>query len=289
MVLTDLVSPQLLLITMGALGQCIEILDLTSFHWGKSRTAVVAHSFRVMSRSRNYDEMVVGIMHHVYASSSYARGLFNCDVYDNTLWKEALDLFVERKRKMKAKVSENLPDEVLLGLNRDQDIAAESVRLEEWMAQECRWSSKYRRRIERIGTNRIARNVMLYDLEDKLEILTHPERFQEERSEEIALPWKKEYVADLYVGRHSVAHTAIPDTDDNILLRPLTKSERADLADKYSRAISLLTRMECADGPREGDFPAETVIEVPEICKKWYGQWYAHETSLEEMGEETEL
>ncbi len=268
---------------MGALGQCIEILNLTSLDWGKSRTAVVAHSFRVMARSRNYDEMVVGIMHHVYASSSYARGLFNCDVYENTLWKEALDSFVERKKRLKAKVSEKLPDGVLLGLNLDQGIASDSSKVEEWMAQECRWSSNYRRRIERIGANRIARNVMLYDLEDKLEILTHPERFREEESERIALPWKKEYVADVYVGRHTVSHTTIPDTDDNILLRPLTKSERADLVDKYSRAISLLTRMECADGPREGDFPSEKIIEVPEICKKWYGQWYAREMILEEM------
>lgn len=270
---------------MGALDQCIDILSLTSFHWDKSRTAVVAHSFRVMSRARNYDEMVVGIMHHVYASSSYARTLFDCDV-DNSRWADALDLLVEKRKRLKATDSANLPDEVLLGLNMDRSIVAGSAKMDEWMAQECRWSSKYKKKIERIGANRIARNVMIYDLEDKLEILLHPEKFREEGSEEIVLPWKKEYVVEVYRGRHLIENTNIPDSDDELLLRPLTKSERADLVDKYSRAISLLMRMECDDGPREGDFPEEEIIRIPKVCMEWYDDWYAHDLELEEMCEE---
>ncbi len=271
---------------MSELGQCIEILSMTSSDWDKSRTAVVAHSFRVMSRSRNYDEMVVGIMHHVYASSSYARGLFSCDVNDNPLWKDALDMFVEKRKRIKAKVSEDVPDKMLLGLNIDQELKTEKAKLAEWMAKECRWSSEYKRKLERIGANRIARNVMIYDLEDKLEILIHPEQFREDKSEEIALPWKNEYVVGVYTGSHMLAHTGIPDTDDIILLRPLTKSERGNLVDKYTRAIALLMRMECADGPREGDFPEEKIIELPDICMKWYGKWLCNEIAMKEMYEE---
>lgn len=268
---------------MGELGQCIDILSLTSLDWDKSRTAVVAHSFRVMSRSRSYDEMVVGIMHHIYASSSYARGLFSCDVYDNSIWKDALEMFVEKRKKIKTKVSENLPDKMLLGLNIDQELKTEKAKLEEWMAKKCRWSSKYKRKLERIGANRIARNVMIYDLEDKLEILIHPEKFREDKSEEIALPWKNEYVVDVCTGRHNVTHTVIPDTDDNILLRSLTKSERGNLVDKYSRAIALLMRIECADGSREGDFPEEKTNALYDICMEWYDKWLCNEIALEEM------
>lgn len=272
---------------MDALGQCVDILNLTSFHWNRIRNAVVAHSFRVMSRARNYDEMVVGIMHHVYSSSSYARGLFDCDVYDNSLWKEALDLFVGKQKKLKAKVSEVLPDEMFLGLNMDQGLKTERVKIDEWMVEECRWSLKYKRKLEYIGANRVARNVMIYDLEDMLEILLHPERFREEESEKIALPWKTEYVVDVHIGKHMVMNTEIPDTDDNILLRPLTNSERADLVEKYSRAISLLMRMECGDGPRESDFPEEKLIEIQKVCMKWYDKWLDNEKALNEMQEES--
>ena len=273
---------------MSALCQCIEILNLTSLDWKSSRIAVVAHSFRVMSRAKNYDEMIVGIMHHVYASSSYARGLFDCDVYDNSFWREALELFVEKKKRITAKVSSDVPDDVLLDLNMDQSLKTEGVKVEEWMAGECKWSSKYKRKLEHIGANRIARNVMIYDLEDKLEILLHPERFSEDKSEEIALPWKKEYMVDVRTGNHTKVGTRIPDTDDNILLRSLTNSERADLVDKYSRAISLLMRMECYDSRREWDFPEEKLIELPKICMRWYDNWICDEISCEEMYEEEE-
>lgn len=262
---------------MSELGQCVAILNLTSSDWKESRRAVVAHSFRVMSRARNYDEMVVGIMHHIYASSDYARGLFACDVYHNSIWKEALDLFVEKRKRLTAKGSGDLPEEVLLGLNMDQNLKTEKGKVEEWMAEECKWSSKYKNKLERIGANRIARNVMIYDLEDKLEILIHPERFAEEKTWEIALPWKKELMVGVYTSRHSVSGVRIPDTDDNILLRPLKSSERADLVDKYLRGISLLMRMECCDGPREEDFSKERLLELPQMCKAWYGDWLAED------------
>ena len=273
---------------MCTLSQCIEILNLTSLDLKNSRTAVVAHSFRVMSRARNYDEMVVGIMHHIYATSSYARGLFDCDVLDNSIWKEALELFVEKRKRITAKVPSDVPDESLLNLNMDQNLKTESVKAEEWMAEECKWSSNFKRKLKHIGANRIARNVMIYDLEDKMEILLHPESFQEEKSEEIALPWKKESIVEVYTGRHTATHTRIPETDDSILLRSLTKSERADLVDKYSRAISLLMRMECYDDSREGDYPKEKLIELPGICMGWYDEWLYNEIDMKEMYEEEE-
>ena len=43
---------------MSVLGQCMEILNLTSLAWkGRERYSVVAHSFRVMAKAKNFDEM----------------------------------------------------------------------------------------------------------------------------------------------------------------------------------------------------------------------------------------
>ena len=72
---------------MSVLGQCMEILNLTSLAWkGQERYSVVAHSFRVMAKAKNYDEVVVGMMHELYAASSYTRGLYHCDVNGDPQW-----------------------------------------------------------------------------------------------------------------------------------------------------------------------------------------------------------
>lgn len=66
------------------------IIDLTSCDLrDNERISLVAHSFRVMAKSRNYDELVVGMMHDMYSISSYARGLFSCDVDGDPKWKDA--------------------------------------------------------------------------------------------------------------------------------------------------------------------------------------------------------
>lgn len=261
----------------------MEILNLTSLDWEKNRIAMVAHSFRVMSRARNYDEMVVGIMHHVYASSSYARGLFDCDVEYDDSWKDALDLFVQKRKRLKAENYEDLPEELLLGLNMDQNLKPERDKVEQWMAEECRWSSTYRKKLDRIGANRIARNVLIYDLEDMLEILTRPEKIREEYCETIALPWKKDYLVEVYHGGRHIMHTRIPETDDDLLLRPLTDGERADLVEKYLRALAHLRKLEYRDTPRNGDFSEKEYLKYSENSMRWYEDWLDREKKLDEM------
>ena len=51
---------------MMILNQCFSILDLTSLDWKSERKAIVAHSFRVMAKAKNFDEQVVVLMHEVY-------------------------------------------------------------------------------------------------------------------------------------------------------------------------------------------------------------------------------
>ena len=53
---------------------------------------MVGHSFRVMAMAKNFDEMVVGMMHAIYAGSGYTRALFDIDVDGDPAWKAALDL-----------------------------------------------------------------------------------------------------------------------------------------------------------------------------------------------------
>ena len=79
---------------MIVLEQCMEILNLTSLAWkGRERYSVVAHSFRVMAKAKNFDEMVVGMMHELYAASAYTRSLYHCDVDGDPQWGMSLDLF----------------------------------------------------------------------------------------------------------------------------------------------------------------------------------------------------
>ena len=83
---------------MSVLGQCMEILNLTSLAWkGRERYSVVAHSFRVMAKAKNFDEMVVGMMHELYAASSYTRGLYHCDVDGDPQWGISLSLLRSSK------------------------------------------------------------------------------------------------------------------------------------------------------------------------------------------------
>ena len=54
---------------------------------------MVGHSFRVMAMAKNFDELVVGMMHAIYAGSDYTRFLYRVDVDGDPEWKAALDLF----------------------------------------------------------------------------------------------------------------------------------------------------------------------------------------------------
>ena len=125
---------------MSVLGQCMSIIQLTSLDWrGDERYSLVGHSFRVMAKANNFDEMVVGMMHALYAASSYTRGLFDCDVDGDPEWKTALDLFVPPLRLKKFRFRDKIPDEYLLNLNMPQGLSEKDR--EVWLSGETRWSS----------------------------------------------------------------------------------------------------------------------------------------------------
>ena len=155
---------------MSVLDQCFSIIDLTSLDWPEEeRFGVVGHSVRVMAIAKNYDEMVVGLMHALYAASSYARDLYHCDVEGDPEWQKALDLFVVPLKRKKSRIPDGVPGQfnVLQNLSEGDR--------QEWMQKEPLFSPPYERYIRKIGGNRIARNVMIHKLEDLLVFLQGPE------------------------------------------------------------------------------------------------------------------
>ena len=253
------------------LDQCFSIVNLTSLSWGSQQYSVVAHSFRVMSKSRNFDEMVVGMMHELYAASSYTRGLYSCDVDGDPAWKEALDLFVWPVRKLRETSSKDVSDKDLLNCNMPQDLSAEERNL--WLDQETRWSQKYRKWLLRIKNNPIARRVMIYDLEDKLDILRHPGKYEDTLGPQLfVLPWKKHIEVDILHGRHCCMITQIPTDDDALLLKPLTEKERGNLIKKYECAKQLLSIPE-DDKPCEYDYTEEEMDRNREVLENWFYEW----------------
>ena len=223
---------------MMILNQCLSILDLTSLDWGSDRIPVVAHSFRVMAKAGNFDEMVVGLMHEVYGGSSYARGLFSCDVFEASLWKPVLDLF-------------------------------------DWLLEETLWSEEYKDWLTPIASNRIARNVMIYDLEDKLEILGNIDKYEKEYGPNyFALPWKKHYLVDIKRGRRCYISARIPPDDDSLLLRPVTDEERDNLIGKYMRAIEYLKMFIQIESLPNDYSPFEMEMNAQD-SQRWLDEWIA--------------
>ncbi|MBQ2148509.1 MAG: hypothetical protein II435_01015 [Bacteroidales bacterium] len=271
---------------MSVLGQCMEILNLTSLAWkGRERYSVVAHSFRVMAKAKNFDEMVVGMMHELYAASSYTRGLYHCDVDGDPQWGISLDFLTPKFKKPKLSPSAEIPDDLLLGFNMPRGL----IHPEQWIRDELRWNAKYYNWILTIAKDRIARNVMIYDLEDKLDILLNPKKYVDELGPQwFVLPWKKHYCVPIQQGKSMEMSKEVPHTDDPILLRELEEEERNDLIEKYTRARDYLRWME-DQHPAERTYSKEQQQEHANICNQWFNDWVSQEEELKEMyGEDCE-
>ena len=264
--------------------QCMEILNLTSLAWkGRERYSVVAHSFRVMAKAKNFDEMVVGMMHELYAASAYTRSLYHCDVDGDPQWGMSLDLFTSPVKIPRYSRSEEIPETVLVGANMPQGMIEKPK--EKWIRDQTRWNPKYFEWIRKIGDDRIARNVQIYDLEDKLDVLLNPTKYMEELGPQyFALPWKKHYCVDIRCGKHMNYIREVPRTDDSILLRDITEDERNDLIEKYSWALDHLRWVEDRH-PSERTYSKEQQQEHANICSQWFNDWVSREESEREMFE----
>lgn len=261
----------------------MSIIQLTSLDWSrKERFGVVGHSFRVMAKAKNYDEMVVGLMHAIYAGSSYARALFSIDVDGDPEWETALKLFVPPLKMNRPKSRFEVPDEDLLGVNMPRGLSDEAKR--EWMVGETVWNSSDTKLIRKIRGNSIARNVMIYKLEDILDVLRNPGKYEDESGPQYyVLPWKKHYRVDV---RNVVI--PVPRTEDALLLRDPTELERKNLIGKYSNALEILQDEEFFN-PVYDDYTEEEHRKHEEGCHKWFLSWMAEEKAdMERYGEEVD-
>ena len=261
---------------MGVIGQCMDIINLTSLAWkGQERYSVVAHSFRVMAKAKNDDELVVGMMHELYAASSYTRALYHCDVDGDPQWGMSLDLLTPPLKTRHIAKTEEIPEVSLLEANMPR-FCSDKLR-DRWMIQETRWTPKYFEWIRKIGKDRIARNVMIYDLSDKLDILLNPKKYVDELGPQwFVLPWKKHYCIPIKQGRSSIMSMDIPTTEDPLLLRDITDDERENLIDKYTRALDYLRWIE-DEHPSECVFSKEEQKEHANLFKQWFNNWVAEE------------
>lgn len=272
---------------MSVLDQCFDIINLTSLDWPEDdRYAVVGHSFRVMAKARNYDELVVGMMHALYAASSSTRGLYSCDVDGDPEWRNALDLFVPPLKVRRFRIPKEITEEYLLNLNMPCHLS-ETDR-ESWMLDQTNWSPDYADYIRKIRGNRIARNVMIHKLEDMIDVLEHPGKYEEESGpQRYVLPWKKHQTVGIPMGRNGIFHQRISHTDDPILLRDLTDEERGNLIEKYGRAQEMLLAAE-ERYPVGPDYSFKTRIEHEKDCHQWFLDWKDHMEYLKEMMDEGE-
>lgn len=228
---------------------------MVSLDWGSDRYSMVAHSVRTAAKADNFDELVVGLMHEVYGGSSYARGLFSCDVSGASSLKPTLELFVPPYRKLRLKSCEEPDDAFLLGCNRPQGISASA--LSDWMMEETKWSERYRRWLDRFKENETARKVMIYDLEDKLWVLL------------------------------SMSHQ-VPEDDDAMLLRPPTAMERIHLIEKYSRGLLHLRKNEFSSASSGDDYSPEEKNKQREMLYQWLGEIAADDLMEEDYYSEDE-
>ncbi|MBR5175180.1 MAG: hypothetical protein IKW89_04540 [Bacteroidales bacterium] len=264
---------------MSVLDQCMSIIDLTSLDWSDTeRYALVGHSFRVMAKAKNYDEVVVGMMHALYAASGYTRSLYDCDVEGDPEWKTALDLFVQPLQMKRFRSQDNIPDEYLLSLNRPRNQTEEECQL--WMLGQTVWSDPYADFIRRLGRNRIARNVMVHKLEDMLDVLKNPGKYESESGcQYYLLPWKTHRVVDVRMGDSLIFHARIPSTDDALLLRNPTDEERENLIEKYDRALFKLEMTE-DEFPVLDTYSKRAHLENEARFHHWFLSWMDTDRSL---------
>ena len=262
----------------------MSIIQLTSLDWSwKERFSLVGHSFRVMARAKNFDEMVVGMMHALYAGSDYTRFLYCVDVDGDPEWKAALDHFVPPLKMKRPKSKFEVPAEDLLGANMPQIFGDDETARRNWMLGETVWNPSYEKFIRKISGNRIARNVMIHKLLDMLDVLRNPGKYENESGPQYyVLPWKKHYMIDI-----RGSETRVPKTDDEYLLREPTAIERANLIGKYQQALDLLWDEEVRFPVRDC-YTEEEHQKHEQECHRWFLSWMAGEKAEMERFGETE-
>lgn len=251
----------------------MDIIQISSGDWPVELLyGLVGHSYRVMAKAKNFDEMVVGLMHAFYAASSTTRERYYREmVRGDYEWRTALELFVPPLPEKRFKARETVSDTYLLSLNMPRFLS--DVEREDWMREQTTFTPVYGDYIWKIAGNRIARNVMIHKLEDMLDVLRNPGKYEAESGPQYyVLPWKKHQVVPIDKVNRSLMDVRIPVVDDPVLLRIPTEEERGNLIEKYSNALTILTIAE-ESYPVPDSFTLKGHLDVDAYCRKEFLSW----------------
>ena len=146
----------------------MDIIQFSSGSWpAEEFYGLVGHSYRVMAKAKNLDELVVGLMHGLHAASSTTRWRYRQEMIRGDYeWTTALDLFVPPLPERRFKARETVPDEYLLSLNMPRFLS--EAERDAWMLEQTTFTAEYGDYIWKNAGNRIARNVMIHKLEQSL-------------------------------------------------------------------------------------------------------------------------
>ena len=258
---------------MSVLDQCMDIIQFSSGSWpAEEFYGLVGHSYRVMAKAKNLDELVVGLMHGLHAASSTTRWRYRQEMIRGDYeWTTALDLFVPPLPEKRFKARETVPDEYLLSLNMPQFLS--EAERDAWMLEQTTFTAEYGDYIWKIAGNRIARNVMIHKLEDMLDVLRNPGKYEDESGPQYyVLPWKKHQVVPVNKVNRPLTDVRIPGADDALLLRIPTEEERRNLIDKYSSALAILNITEDSF-PVLDSFTPKGHLDIETYCRKEFRSW----------------
>ena len=258
---------------MSVLDQCMDIIQFSSGDWPEEELyGLVGHSYRVMAKAKNYDELVVGLMHAFYAASSITRERYYKEMFRGDYeWRTALELFVPPLPDRRFKARKAVSEEYLLGLNMPRFLSEADRNA--WVLEQTTFTPEYGDYIWKIAGNRIARNVMIHKLEDMLDVLRNPGQYEDESGPQYyVLPWKKHRVVPVNKVNRPQMDVRIPGTDDALLLRKPTEEERKNLIDKYSNALSIL-RIAEDSFPVPDSFTPKGHLDIEVYCRKEFWSW----------------
>ena len=262
---------------MSVLDQCMDIIQFSSGSWpAEEFYGLVGHSYRVMAKAKNLDELVVGLMHALYAASSITRDRFFREMFrGDHEWRTALELFVHPLPERRFKARETISEEYLLSLNMPRFLS--ETERNDWMLEQTTFTPVYGDYIWKMAGNRIARNVMIHKLEDMLDVLRNPGKYEDESGPQYyVLPWKKHQVVPVNKVNRPLMDTIIPKTDDAFLLRIPTEEERRNLIDKYFSALSILKIAE-ESFPVPDNFTPRGHLDIEACCRKEFWSWLQNE------------
>ncbi len=265
---------------MSVLDQCMDIIQYSSRDWTEEELyGMVGHSYRVMAKAKNYDELVVGLMHAFYAASSNTRERYYKEIIRGDYeWRTALELFVHPLPAKRFKAKETVSDEYLLSLNMPRFLS--DAERDSWVLEQTTFTPAYGDYIWKIAGNRIARNVMIHKLEDMLDVLRNPGKYEAETGPQYyVLPWKKHQVVPVDRVNRSLQDVRIPGADDPVLLRNPTEEERENLIVKYSNALSIL-RIAEESYPVPDCFTQKGHLDIEAYCRQEFRSWL-HITRIE--------